>query len=121
MLSIAPEKQESLAMKLIAPACLFAALAASAGAPAQSPAQALHLAEEKGCMECHAIGWKVVGPAFVDVATRYRYDPEARRTLVDKVRFGGKRHWGERFNMWPQTNLDDEEVTVLVDWILSQQ
>lgn len=108
-------------MKLVVAAGLFASLTTSAGVAAQSPAQALHLAEEKGCMECHAIGWAVVGPAFVDVAARYRQDPAARETLAEKVRFGGKRHWGERYNMGPQTNLDDEEIYVLVDWILSQQ
>jgi cytochrome c551/c552 len=39
---------------------------------------------------------------------------------ADKLRFGGNRHWGERFNMWPQTNLGDEDAYVLVDWVLSQ-
>jgi len=86
---------------------------------AEDPARAFHLAEAKGCFECHAIGWKLVGPAFTDVATRYRLDPQAREMLVDKVRFGGTRHWGERFSMWPQTNLGDEEAYVLVDWVLS--
>jgi len=86
---------------------------------AADAARAFHLAEEKGCFECHAIGWKLTGPAFTDVATRYRLDPQARETLVEEVRFGGTRHWGERFSMWPQTNLSDEETYVLVDWILS--
>jgi cytochrome c551/c552 len=88
-------------------------------ARAEDSARAFRLAEEKGCFECHAIGWKLTGPAFTAVAARYRLDAQARDMLVEKVRFGGTRHWGERFNMWPQANLSDEESYVLVDWILS--
>jgi cytochrome c551/c552 len=108
-------------MKLAAPMLAAILCAALRPALAEDPARAFRLAEEKGCFECHAIGWKLVGPAFTDVAARYRFDPQARELLVDKVRFGGKQHWGERFNMWPQTNLSDEETYVLVDWVLSQR
>ena len=107
--------------KTIAAPVLAAALCATLPAAlAEDPARAFRLAEEKGCFECHAIGWKLAGPAFTDVAARYRLDPQARDMLVDKLRFGGKQHWGERFNMWPQTNLSDEETYVLVDWVLLQ-
>jgi cytochrome c len=101
----------------------FAAIAAAASlapALANDYGHALALAERRGCMECHAIGWTNVGPAFAAIATRYRYQPGAREMLVDKIRFGGRQHWGERFNMWPQTNVSDEEVYELVDWILQQ-
>jgi cytochrome c len=106
----------------IAALALGAAVAAASLRPAAAadPARAFRLAEEKGCFECHAIGWKLVGPAFTDVAARYRFDREARDVLADKLRFGGKQHWGERFNMWPQTNVSDEEAYVLIEWVLSQ-
>jgi cytochrome c551/c552 len=106
-------------MTTAAPLLTAALCATLERALAEDPARAFRLAEDKGCFECHAIGWKLVGPAFTDVAARYRLDPEARDVLVDKVRFGGKRHWGERFNMWPQANLSDEETYILVDWVLS--
>ena len=105
---------------MAAPMLVSALCATLHPALAEDSGDAFRLAEEKGCFECHAIGWKLVGPAFTDVAARYRLDPQAREMLVDKVRFGGQRHWGERFNMWPQTNLSDEETYVLVDWVLSQ-
>ena len=107
-------------MTIAAPMLAAALCATQPPALAEDPARAFRLAEEKGCFECHAIGWKLAGPAFTDVATRYRLDPQARDMLVDKLRFGGKQHWGERFNMWPQTNLSDEETYVLVDWVLLQ-
>lgn len=101
-------------------ALLVTAVTAPLALGAEDPSRALQLAQEKGCLECHAIGWTVVGPAFTDIAARYRHDPDARATLVDSIRSGGKRHWGERFNMWPQTSLSEAETSVLVDWILSQ-
>jgi cytochrome c len=108
-------------MRIAALALSAAALAATfRPVVAEDPARAFRLAEEKGCFECHAIGWKHVGPAFTDVAARYRFDPGARDLLVDKLRFGGRQHWGERFNMWPQTNLSDEEAYALIEWVLSQ-
>jgi cytochrome c len=61
-----------------------------------------------------------VGPSFSAIATRYRHQPGLRDVLLDKIRYGGKQHWGERFNMWPQTNLSDEDAYELVDWILKQ-
>jgi cytochrome c len=91
-----------------------------APALAADPGRALFLADKRGCLECHAIGWRNVGPSFSAIAKRYRYQTGARAMLADKIRFGGTQHWGERFNMWPQTTVPDEEVYELVDWILQQ-
>jgi cytochrome c len=106
------------------PICLIvAALAGTAllaPARADDPGRGLALADKRGCLECHALGWTNVGPGFADIATRYRYQAGTREMLVDKIRFGGAQHWGERFNMWPQTNVTEEEVYELVDWILQQ-
>jgi cytochrome c len=104
--------------------CLIGAGLASAAllAPARAvdSASGLALADKRGCLECHAVGWTHAGPSFSAIAARYRQQADAREMLVDKIRFGGARHWGERFNMWPQTNVTDEEVYELVDWVLAQ-
>jgi cytochrome c len=104
--------------------CFLAAGLAGATllAPARAvdPGRGLALADKRGCLECHAVGWTHVGPGFSAIAARYRHQANAREMLVDKVRFGGTQHWGERFNMWPQTNVTDEEVYELVDWVLEQ-
>jgi cytochrome c len=106
--------------KQVAVAAILAGAVALAPALADDDARTLALAEQRGCLECHAIGWTNVGPGFASVAARYRHQAGGREILVDKIRFGGKKHWGERFNMWPQTNVSDEEVYELVDWILRQ-
>jgi cytochrome c len=78
------------------------------------------LAGTKGCLECHALGHSYIGPSFRALAERYRLDPGYRATLPDIVRSGSERHWGERFIMWPQPQLTNDEMRLLVEWILSQ-
>jgi cytochrome c len=78
------------------------------------------LAGEKGCFECHAIGHDYVGPSFRSVAERHRLSPETRAELADVVRAGSRGHWGERFEMWPQVHLREDEVQLLVDWVMAQ-
>lgn len=78
------------------------------------------LALEKGCFECHSLGRAEVGPSFRAIARRYRFDPDARERLPYVIRGGSAGHWGERFAMWPQPRLSKEEVSELVDWVLSQ-
>ena len=78
------------------------------------------LAQQKGCFECHAIGYDYVGPSFRSVAERHRLNPETRSHLADIIRAGSRGHWGERFEMWPQVHLREDEVQLLVDWVVSQ-
>ena len=78
------------------------------------------LAQAKGCLECHALSTRDVGPSFRAIAQHYRRDPEQRAKLPYVIRGGSAGHWGERFAMWPQQQLTDQEMKLLVDWILSQ-
>jgi cytochrome c len=78
------------------------------------------LADTKGCLECHALGYSYIGPSFSAIAQRYRRNPEYRERLAYVIRGGSAGHWGERFVMWPQVRLSDAEVRQLVDWVLSQ-
>jgi cytochrome c len=94
-------------------------LLAQAG-PAEDFDLGYQLAEQKGCLECHALGYHSVGPSFRAIADRYRFYPEYRNRLPLIIRGGSAGHWGERFVMWPQPRLNNEEVRQLVDWVLSQ-
>jgi cytochrome c len=90
----------------------------------QSEAQELRLlVEQSGCLKCHAVDKKVIGPAFRDVAARYRNDARARETLRDKVKKGGKDNWTEVTGgvlMPPHAGLlPDSLIAQLVDWVLS--
>ncbi len=81
------------------------------------------LAEQSGCFDCHSVDEKVVGPAYRDVAARYRDDEGARATLIEKVKKGGKGNWTEVTDgvlMPPHWGrLTPEEIESLVDWVLS--
>jgi len=53
------------------------------------------IAVQSGCSGCHAIDTKLVGPAWADVAARYRDDPMALQKLSEAVRNGGAGNWAE--------------------------
>jgi cytochrome c len=68
------------------------------------------LAKSSGCLNCHAVDSKKVGPAFKDVAAKYKGKAEAEATLVAKVS-GGKEH--------PAVKASADDVNALVKWVLS--
>ena len=78
-------------MKRIAPQLLLL----FAGPLVSLPAFAdLTLATSKNCMSCHTIDKKVVGPAYKDVAAKYKGDKSAQSRLVSKIMEGGGGVWG---------------------------
>ena len=87
-------------------------------AHAQAPDPA-KLAADKACMACHAIGNKVVGPAYKDVAAKYKGNAKAEAMLVQKVIKGGSGVWGQ-IPMPPNASLKEEDAKILVKWVLSQ-
>lgn len=97
------------------------ALVAGALAALSIPALAadeLALAQKSGCTACHAVDKKIVGPAYKDVANKYRGDKGAAAKLQDKVKKGGSGVWGQ-VPMPPNTQVSDADVKKLVDWVLS--
>lgn len=88
----------------------------AAGLVASAPAFAnKDLATKSGCMACHAVDKKLVGPAYQDVAKKYKAADEAM--LIDKVKKGGKGNWGQ-IPMPPNDKLKDEDLKTLVKWVL---
>lgn len=78
---------KSIAVSMIAAAGLMVAGSAMA---AEMP----ELAKKSGCTACHAIDKKLVGPAWIDVAKKYKGDKGAEAKLVEKVDKGGSGVWG---------------------------
>jgi cytochrome c len=94
---------------------LLAALAALAVPPVIANED---LARKQGCLACHSVDKKVVGPGFKEVAAKYRGDASAEARLIVKVKKGGSGVWGQ-IPMPPSAALKDEDAKTLVDWILS--
>jgi cytochrome c len=94
-------------------------LAAIGLAVATAPAFANEeMAKKNGCTACHAIDKKLVGPAYKDVAAKYRGNKGVEATLFDKVKKGGVGVWGQ-VPMPPNPQVKDEDVKALVKWILA--
>lgn len=101
---------------MIARAALAAGLLVASTA---SQAQA-DLAKEKSCMACHTVNAKIVGPAFRDIAAKYRGDKNAEDKLTQKVIKGSSGAWGA-VPMPPNPRVTEVEARGLVKWVLSHQ
>lgn len=77
------------------------------------------LANKKGCMACHAIDKKVVGPGYKEVAAKYAGQKDAVAKLSEKVIKGGSGTWGPV--PMPANNVTPDEAKKLVTWVLSQK
>lgn len=84
--------------------------------PAANPA--MEIATKNGCMACHGVNNKIVGPGYNEVLARYKDQPDAEDRLVAKVKAGGQGVWGA-VPMPPNGHLKDEDLKTLVKWILS--
>ena len=97
---------------LIAPAAA-AALFVSGQASAD-----LDLAKKSGCLACHSIEKKIVGPAWKDVSAKYKGDAGARDKLIAKVKKGGKGVWGPAPMPPYSPRVSDANIEKLVDFVL---
>ena len=95
-------------------AAILGALAA--GLPARA-ASVIEFARQQGCLGCHAAATKLVGPAYEDVAAKYKGQTDAVATLVKHIREGGSGRWGE-VPMPPQKQLSEAQARRLATWIL---
>jgi len=94
------------------------AFAAALASPAFAAEDQLPLAQKSGCTACHSVDKKIVGPAYKDVAAKYRGDKTAEAKLIAKVEKGGSGVWGP-IPMPPNTQVKPEDVKKLVEWVLS--
>jgi cytochrome c len=78
------------------------------------------LAKKNGCAACHSIDKKIVGPAWMDVAKKYKGDAGAEARLIAKVSKGGGGVWGKV----PMPAIDasgkkQDDIKQLVEFILA--
>ena len=92
------------------------ALVVPAGAWAAGPDEAMVKA---GCTACHAKDKKIVGPAYKDVAAKYKGQDVAAK-LAEKVRKGGSGVWGP-IPMPPHAadKISDADLKAAIDSILA--
>ena len=99
---------------------ILAALAAAVSLPAWSatPDEAMTKA---GCMACHAKDKKLVGPAYKEIAAKYKGQAGAVDKLTAKARAGGSGVYGPiPMPPNPPAKIGDAELRAAVEWILKQ-
>jgi len=99
-------------------ATLLVATSFAATAQAADPKAAEAAAKNSGCLACHTMDKKLVGPAYKDIAAKYRGKSGAEADLVKKVKAGGKGVWGD-IPMPPNAHVKDADIQAIVRWILS--
>lgn len=99
---------------------LIATFAAAAAATAVPAFAQLDLAQAKGCMACHSVDKKVVGPAFKDVAAKYAADKGAADKMAQRIMKGGSGVWGA-VPMPANTQVNEADAKKLAAWVLTQK
>jgi len=94
---------------LVIAGLMFAGMAVAADMP--------DLAKKYGCKNCHKIDKKVMGPAWQDVANKYKGDAGAAAKLSTVIMKGGKGAWGP-IPMPATKNISEPEANELVSFIL---
>jgi cytochrome c len=78
----------------------------------------LHI--KSGCVACHMVDKKLVGPSYKDIAARYKGRADAVPFLFTRVRKGGPGNWGTvPMAANDVTKLSDAELKTLLGWILA--
>jgi cytochrome c len=100
-------------------AIAVSAQAASALAELPEPTA---LVDQQHCMFCHTTDAPFLAPSFQQIAQRYRDNPNASTMLEEKLRRGGKAHWGDMAMPLAEERggpLSAEDARTLVQWVLS--
>ena len=60
---------------------------------------------------------KIIGPAYRDIAAKYKTDTDAHAKIEQQVHKGGSGKWGPML-MPPFPQVSDDEIKILSEWIL---
>lgn len=77
------------------------------------------LMEKSGCLSCHRVDQKVIGPSFKAIAAQYKGTDGAADYLFQKVREGGEGVWGD-IPMTPNGpgKISDADLHAVISWVL---
>jgi cytochrome c len=76
------------------------------------------LAQKSGCLACHSVSQKVLGPSYKDIAAKYKGDKTAEAKLIEKVKKGGSGVWGPIPMPANSPQVKDDDIKTIVQWIL---
>ncbi len=76
----------------------------------------LSLMKQSDCFNCHAPETKVIGPALVDIAAKYRGQAGAMEASLKRVREGSTGVWGP-VPMLPHPQHTTDEISIMLRWV----
>ncbi len=115
-----PESHRRIKVARLLLACALVALPA-AGWAAIDEEDALELAKKSNCLKCHSVDVKKEGPAYREVAKKYRGKPDAEKTLYTHVTTAPKvKIDGEEEDHQIVKSKKKDQILNLLRWILSQ-
>lgn len=97
------------------PIALFVVAAASLSGAAALAADAQQLLKDKACLACHTVDKKLVGPAYKEVAAKYRSRKDAEAYLAKKIKEGSTGVWGQV--PMPPNAVSDADAQTLAKYI----
>ncbi|HLO62675.1 MAG TPA: c-type cytochrome [Azonexus sp.] len=98
----------------------LAAAAVMIATPSAQASDGEAIVKKARCVACHAVDQKRVGPAYKEVAAKYKGDAKAPAMLFDKVRHGGSGNWGQvPMIPHPADKISDEDLKAAIHWVLA--
>lgn len=112
------EEGEWQLIESLAPSRVMVEVIPAANSDASSDHPGLALMRQSDCFNCHAASRRLVGPAFIEIADKYRNDPHQLEMSVKRVREGSTGVWG-KIGMLPHQQHTASEVTQMVEYVYS--
>jgi sulfite dehydrogenase len=84
-----------------------------------APPKVEDIAFKYGCVACHNVNVKVVGPPFKEIVAKYKSDPSAHDRVLEQIRNGGSGKWGSAV-MPPFPMIPQKEAQMLAEWVMQQ-
>ena len=98
-------------------AVLIGMVAASALMLAGTAQAGADLAQNSGCLNCHTVDTKLVGPSMKAISEKYAGQDDAAGYLAGQIKNGSNGVWGPI--PMPPNPVSDEAANTLAEWILS--
>lgn len=77
------------------------------------------LAMQSGCMGCHRVDVKLIGPAFKDIAAKYKGQEGIEKHLTQQVKMGSPGGvWGSTPMI--ASHAPEKKIEQVIRWILTQ-
>lgn len=112
------ERNYGTGTNALAPSTIATAGGTAPAATAGAALDGKSIAQKYGCLTCHNPSVKIVGPAYKDIAAKYRKDPNAYARIAEQIHKGGSGKWGSVL-MPPFPQVTPAQAKALATWILS--